>query len=138
MKKSIFAVMAFVVAAMLVGCSKDKENSEVAMTVSEITDSTAVINCEYSPAKSVSYKLQIGEAVSEEYRESMEFTISNLYAGTKYEVVVTSYDAEHNVVGTTTVNFRTTGEPNNTTVIVPFLSPQGSSTEPNDSTDADN
>ena len=90
MKKSIFAVMAFVVAAMLVGCNKDKENNEVAMTVSEITDSTAVINCEYTPAKSVSYKLQIGEAVSEEYRESMEFTAAGLNGGTKYDVVATT------------------------------------------------
>ena len=135
MKKSIFAVMAFVVAAMLVGCNKDKENSEVAMTVSEITDSTAVINCEYSPAKSVSYKLQLGEAVSKEYRESMKFTAAFLNGGTKYDVVATTYDAEHNVVGTTVVTFMTTGEPDNAIqkeVITPPIAFQ-----PNDSTDTD-
>ncbi|MCQ2329019.1 MAG: hypothetical protein MJZ93_00475 [Paludibacteraceae bacterium] len=114
MKKSIFAVMAFVVVAILVGCNKDKEQSEVAVTVSEITDSSAVVKCDYSPAKSVSYKLQIGTATSNEYGESKGFMAAGLNGGTKYDIVATTYDAKHKEVGTTVVNFRTTGEPNNT------------------------
>lgn len=110
MKKSIyFAVMAFVVVAILVGCNK----SEVALTVSEITNSSAVVSCDYSPAKSVSYKLHIGEAASEEYTESMGFMAAGLNGGTKYNVVATTYDVEHKEVGSTVVNFRTTGEPDN-------------------------
>lgn len=113
MKKSFFAIMAFVVAALLVGCSKDGKESEVAITISEVTDSTAVVKCDYNPAKSASYKLQLGEAVSMEYSESMKFVATCLNGGTKYNAVATSYDADHKQVGTTTVNFRTTGTPNN-------------------------
>ncbi|MCQ2331613.1 MAG: hypothetical protein MJZ95_00230 [Paludibacteraceae bacterium] len=113
MRKLIFAVMVFAVAAMLVGCSKDEKKSEVAITISEVTDSTAIVKCEYSPAKSASYKLQLGEAVSMGYSKSMKFVAACLNGGTKYNVVATSYDADHKQVGTTTVNFRTTGTPNN-------------------------
>lgn len=114
MQKSIyFAVMAFVVVAILVGCNKNEEQSEVALTVSEITNSSAVVSCDYSPAKSVSYKLHIGEAASEEYTESMGFMAAGLNGGTKYNVVATTYDVEHKEVGSTVVNFRTTGEPDN-------------------------
>lgn len=98
------------------------EQNEVALTLSEITDSTAVINCEYSPAKSILYQLQLGEAVSNEYRESMEFTAVNLNGGTKYDVVAKTYDAEHKQVGVTIVNFMTTGGPDNGTK-KPILDP---------------
>ena len=113
MKKSIFAVMAFVVAAMLVGCNKDKENSEVAMTVSEITDSTAVIRCAYSPVKSVSYQLFAGRSGSEKCGESTKFTLANLCSGTRYDIVAITYDSENKQVGSSVVTFMTTGEPEN-------------------------
>ncbi len=105
--------MAFVVVAIFIGCNKDKENSEVAMTVSEITDSTAVIRCVYSPVKSVSYQLFAGKSGSEKRSENAEFTLANLCSGTRYEVVAISYDSENKQVGSSVVTFMTTGEPEN-------------------------
>lgn len=113
MKKSIFAVMAFVVVAILIGCNKDKENSEVAMIVSDITDSTAYVTCDYHPAKSVSYQLFVCKAVSGEYNKSTRFKISGLNCGSRYEVVVISYNSKHEQVGSTVLNFVTTGVPEN-------------------------
>lgn len=116
MRKAFFSVMAFVVAMLVWSCSKDEQSSEVAMTISDVTDSTAVVKCEYSPAKSATYTLRILESVSDECSESLEFNVTNLRPGTKYDVVATSYDADHKEVGSTVMNFMTSGEPDNFTV----------------------
>ena len=113
MKKTIFAMMAFVVAAVIVGCKKNEQKCEVTMTVIETTDSTAVVRCEYNPVKSVSYKLRIGASASKEYNYSREFTISGLKAGTRYNIVSIAYDADHRRVDSTVMDFMTTGEPDN-------------------------
>lgn len=69
--ESVFAVMACVAlvafVAILVGCDKKEGKSEVAMSVYELTDSTAMLKCDYNPAKSVSYDLLIGETVTKKY-----------------------------------------------------------------------
>ena len=113
MRKAFFSVMAFVVAMLVWSCSKDEQSSEVAMTISDVTDSTAVVKCEYSPAKSATYTLRILESVSDECSESQEFNVTNLRPGTRYDVVATSYDADHKEVGSTVMNFMTSGEPDN-------------------------
>ncbi len=113
MKKSIFAVMAFVIAALLVGCSKDGKKSEVAMIVSEVTDSTAMVECKYSPAKSATYQLFVCKAVSQESTKSTRFKISGLHCGKSYEVVAISYNSKHKQVGSSVKKFMTTGVPEN-------------------------
>ena len=118
MKKIIFAVMASVVIATLVflvggGCGKNEQESEVAMIVSDITDSTAYVTCDYHPVKSVSYQLFVCKAVSGEYNKSTRFKISGLRCGSRYEVVVISYNSKHEQVGSTVLNFVTTGVPEN-------------------------
>ena len=57
--------------------------------------------------------LRIGTSLSEEYNYSREFTISGLKAGTRYNIVSTAYDADHRKVGSTVMDFTTTGEPIN-------------------------
>ena len=104
-------LVAFV--AILVGCDKNEGKSEVAMSVYELTDSTAMLKCDYSPAKSVTYDLQIGETVTKKYATSVIFKISNMNSGTTYSIVAISFDAENKEVGTTVFKFMTTGEPNN-------------------------
>lgn len=122
MKKTIFAVMAMALVALAMGCSKeDPQQKELTLTVSEITDNTAIINCTFTPKTAATYQLRIGEAVSEEYSKDMQLSIANLASGKKHTVVATIYDANHKQVGTAEVEFRTTGIPDNTTVIVPFF-----------------
>ncbi|MCQ2332784.1 MAG: fibronectin type III domain-containing protein [Paludibacteraceae bacterium] len=118
MKKSIFAVMAFVAVVTLVslvgiGCSKNLQKSEVAVIVSDITDSTAYVTCDYHPEKSVSYQLFVCKAVSGECNKSTRFKIAGLRCGSRYEVVVISYNSKHKQVGSTVLNFVTTGVPEN-------------------------
>ena len=104
--------MALVVLTM--GCSKkDLQQKELTMMVSEVTDNTAILNCTFTPMTAASYQVQIGEAVSEEYSKDMQLNIANLASGTKHTVVATIYDADHKQVGTTEVEFRTTGTPDN-------------------------
>ena len=110
--------MASVVIATLVflvggGCSKNEQESEVAMIVSDITDSTAYVTCDYHPEKSVSYQLFVCKAVSGECNKSTRFKIAGLRCGSRYEVVVISYNSKHKQVGSTVLNFVTTGVPEN-------------------------
>ncbi|MCQ2330216.1 MAG: hypothetical protein MJZ93_06650 [Paludibacteraceae bacterium] len=111
MKKSIFAVMAFVLVVLLAGCKKESK-SELAVSVSEITDSTAVLKCEFAPLKSVRYKLIFGDQTLIFYR-SMKATLRHLASGKRYNVVVIAQDADKNEVEQKVVEFMTTGEPDN-------------------------
>lgn len=120
--KTIFAVMAMALVALAVGCSEDEapQQKELTLAVSEVTDNTAILNCTFTPKTAASYyQVRIGEAVSEEYSKDMKLAIANLASGKKHTVVATIFDANHKQVGTTEVEFRTTGTPDNTTVIVP-------------------
>ena len=121
MKKTIFALMAMALVALTMGCSKeDPQQKELTLTVSEITDNTAILNCTFTPMTAASYQVKIGKAVSEEYSKDMQLTIANLPSGKKHTVVATIYDANHKQVGTTEVEFRTTGTPDNT-VFIPII-----------------
>ena len=111
MKKSIFAVMAFVLVALLAGCKKESK-SELAVSVSEITDSTAVLKCEFAPLKSVRYKLIFGDQILIFY-QGMQTTLRHLAPGTKYNVVAIAQDADKKEVEQKVVEFMTTGEPDN-------------------------
>ena len=114
MKKTIFAVMAMALVALTMGCSKeDPQQKELTLTVSEVTDNTAILNCTFTPKTAASYQVRIGEVVSEEYSKDMQLTIANLPSGKKHTVVATIFDANHKQVGTTEVEFRTTGTPDN-------------------------
>ena len=114
MKKTIFALMAMALVALAAGCSKeDPQQKELSLTVSEVTDNTAIINCTFTPKTAASYQVRIGEAVSEEYSKDMKLAIANLPSGKKHTVVATIFDANHKQVGTTEVEFRTTGMPDN-------------------------
>ena len=121
MKKIIFALMAMALVALAAGCNKeDPQQKELTLTVSEVTDNTAILNCTFTPKTAASYQVRIGEAVSEEYSKDMQLAIANLASGKKHTVVATIYDANHKQVGTTEVEFRTTGTPDNT-VITPII-----------------
>ena len=111
MKKSIFAVMAFVLVALLAGCKKESK-SELAVSVSEITDSTAVLKCGFAPQKSVRYELTFGDQTLIFYR-SMKATLRHLASGKRYNVVVIAQDADKKEVEQKVVEFMTTGEPDN-------------------------
>ena len=114
MKKIIFALMAMALVALAAGCNKeDPQQKELTLTVSEVTDNTAILNCTFTPKTATTYQLRIGEAVSEEYSKDMQLTIANLPSGKKHTVVATIFDANHKQVGTTEVEFRTTGTPDN-------------------------
>ena len=115
MKKTIFATMAMALVALTAGCSKeDPQQKELSLAVSEVTDNTAIINCTFTPkTAATTYQLRIGEVVSEEYSKDMKLAIANLPSGKKHTVVATIYDANHKQVGTTEVEFRTTGMPDN-------------------------
>lgn len=133
MKKSIFAVMAFVAVVTLVslvgiGCSKNLQKSEVAVIVSDITDSTAYVTCDYHPEKSVSYQLFVCKAVSGECNKSTRFKIAGLRCGSRYEVVVISYNSKHKQVGSTVLNFVTTGVPENKEEVHGIYPPSADST----------
>ena len=114
--------MAMALVTLTMGCSKeDLQQKELTMAVSEITDNTAILNCTFTPKTAATYQVRIGEVVSEEYSKDMQLTIANLPSGKKHTVVATIFDANHKQVGTTEVEFRTTGIPDNTTVFNPFL-----------------
>ncbi len=119
MKKSIFAVMAFVFVALLAGCKKES-NSEIAATVSEVTDSSVVIQFEFNPQKSVRYQLNF-EGCSFIYDKSRSVSFSNLASGKKYSVVVTAQDADNNEVEHKVVEFMTSGEPDNSSLFKNML-----------------
>lgn len=116
MKKSIFAVMAFVLVALLAGCKKESK-SELAVSVSEITDSTAVLKCGFAPQKSVRYELTFGDQTLIFYR-SMKATLRHLASGKRYNVVVIAQDADKKEVEQKVVEFMTTGEPDNYVMFV--------------------
>lgn len=111
MKKSIFAVMAFVLVALLAGCKKESK-SELTVSVSEITDSTAVLKCEFAPQKSVRYKLTLGDQTLIFY-QGIQTTLRHLAPGTRYNVVAIAQDADKKEVEQKVVEFMTTGEPDN-------------------------
>lgn len=111
MKKSIFAVMAFVLVALLAGCKKESK-SELTVSVSEITDSTAVLKCEFAPQKSVRYKLIFGDQTLIFY-QGMQTTLRHLAPGTRYNVVAIAQDADKKEVEQKVVEFMTTSEPDN-------------------------
>ena len=115
MKKTIFAVMAMALVTLAAGCSKeDPQQKELSLTVSEVTDNTAILNCTFTPKTAASYyQVRIGEVVSEEYSKDMKLAIANLASGKKHTVVASIFDANHKQVGTTEVEFRTTGTPDN-------------------------
>ena len=104
-------MMAFVLVALLAGCKKESK-SELAVSVSEITDSTAVLKCEFAPQKSVRYKLTLGDQTLIFYR-SMKATLRHLASGKRYNVVVIAQDADKKEVEQKVVEFMTTGEPDN-------------------------
>ena len=116
MKKTIFAIMTIALVMLAVGCSEDEapQQKELTLAVSEVTDNTAILHCTFTPKTAASYyQVQIGKAVSEEYSKDMQLTIANLASGKKHTVVATIFDADHKQVGTTEVEFRTTGIPDN-------------------------
>ena len=114
MKKTIFAVLTFAIIAILSACGDTNKETEINVDVKDITDTTAVLECVFTPVKSVSYDVEMDEVVSEEYSEDMVFDLAGLNPGTKYNVVVKTYDKDHNVVEDKVVSFMTTGEPDNT------------------------
>lgn len=111
MKKSIFAMMAFVLVALLAGCKKESD-SEITLSVSEITDSTAVLKCEFAPKKSVRYKLTLGDQTLIFY-QGIQTTLRHLAPGTRYNIVAIAQDADKKEVEQKVVEFMTTGEPDN-------------------------
>ncbi|WQJ53634.1 MAG: hypothetical protein [Wendovervirus sonii] len=118
MKRTIFVVMASILMATFIfllggGCNKNFQKSEIAVIVSNITDSTACIVCDYHPKKSISYKVFVCNAVSNECDKSAKFKISGLNCGSRYEVVVITYNSNHKQVDSTVLNFVTTGIPEN-------------------------
>ena len=121
MKKLLFALLAFACVALpFVACSDDEdeatvvaEQQEVSVTVSDITDSSAVLNCVYTPVNSATYQVRIGEVVSDEYSEGRKLQVSRLAPGRKYTAEVTAYDADHKAVSTGNVESLTTGTPDN-------------------------
>ncbi len=110
--------MAFVLVSLLASCTKDPVSvSEFNLTVSEITDSTAAVKCEFMPQKSVRYILTVcGKTLYSE--NTLSFTISHLAPGQKYSIVVTALDANDNEVEQKVVEFMTTGAPDNYLVYI--------------------
>ena len=88
---------------------------EINMTVSEVTDNTAVVNCVFTPTKSSTYQVRIGGTVSEEFSESVRLRISNLASGENHRITATVFDTNHNQIGTEDLDFMTTGIPTGTT-----------------------
>lgn len=115
MKKLFLAVVAaLAIGISLIGCDKKSvQKVEINMTVENLSDSSAVIRCEYNPEKSLTYMLMIGEYVSQNFSQSKKMSISNLVPGTKYDVVAVTYDGSYNEVETIVVSFTTTGAAGN-------------------------
>lgn len=114
MKKTIFAVLAFAIVAIFSACDNDmNKESEIDVEVNDITDTTAVVECVFTPVKSVTYTVAVDSVVSEEYDDDMVFDLGGLNPGTKYNVVVRTYDKDHKVVENKVVPFMTTGEIDN-------------------------
>ena len=114
MKKFGFALLALLLVSLATGCKKADVNnpkqSEIAISLKEVGDNVAVINCVYDPDKSEMYQLSLNETTFLNNRvKSGTFRIDNLQSGRDYKVVAKSYDADCNLVDMSEVNFKTTG-----------------------------
>lgn len=114
MKKIGFALLAFLLVSLATGCKKADDNnpkqSEIVISLKEVGDNVAMINCEYNPDKSEMYQLSLNEATFLNKRvKSGTFRIDNLQSGREYKVVAKSYDADCNLVDMSEVKFKTTG-----------------------------
>lgn len=125
MKKLLKISLAlFVLASMtmtFVSCSDDDEDdvptqNEVSMYIVTSSDTTVSVRCIYFPVKSVSYRLQLGNSVSQEYSSLKLLKIHNLMPGTDYTLWVMILDANHKVIGKSKLDFTT---PNSTEGLLP-------------------
>lgn len=117
MKKQIFKffLVCVVMAMPFVACNDDEDDvapvtvsSELKLSVVGVTDSTAIIGCEFAPLNSVAYQVRIGEMVSDTLAESTELNVTQLEPGRKYFVEAVTFDSNYDVVGTANIEFTTT------------------------------
>ena len=80
------------------------------ISLKEVGENTAVINCVYNPDKSEMYQLSLGGVPYLNNRtKSGTMRIENLQSGMDYKVVAISYDVNCNPVDSSEVNFKTAG-----------------------------
>lgn len=114
MNKIKLALMVFSLAVLATGCAKeDEKNSvknEIEISLAEVEDNTAVINCVYNPDKSEMYQLSLDETTYLNNRtKSGTFRIENLQSGRDYKVVARAFDVNCNPVDSSEVTFKTAG-----------------------------
>lgn len=112
--KKYFLLLSAIASIALAGCAKEDEKnpgqSEIVISLKEVGENTAVINCVYNPDKSEMYQLSLGGVPYLNNRtKSGTMRIENLQSGMDYKVVAISYDVNCNPVDSSEVNFKTAG-----------------------------